>query len=122
MLRELGHEPVEMTSAKKALEAVHRGERPDRAILDYAMPEMSGVALAELLHETYPELPMLLATGYSERERAGGNLPRLDKPYTLAELGRQIGWRQIETTTDEASEASRLQVTVFRAATFTATS
>jgi CheY-like chemotaxis protein len=55
------------------------------------MPEMSGVALAELLRETYPELPMLLATGYSEREKAGGNLPRLDKPYTLAELGRQIG-------------------------------
>jgi CheY-like chemotaxis protein len=91
MLRELGHEPVEMTSAKKALEAVHGGERPDLAILDYAMPEISGVALAELLHETYPELPMLLATGYSERERAEGNLPRLDKPYTLAELGRQIG-------------------------------
>ena len=91
MLRELGHEPIEMTSAKKALEAVHGGERPDLAILDYAMPEMSGVALAELLRETYPELPMLLATGYSEREKPGGNLPRLDKPYTLAELGRQIG-------------------------------
>ena len=91
MLRELGHEPIEMTSAKKALEAVHGGERPDLAILDYAMPEMSGVALAELLHETNPGLPLLLATGYSEREKAGGNLPRLDKPYTLAELARQIG-------------------------------
>src|SRR3984885_12944633 len=91
MLGELGHEPIEMTSAKKALEAVYGGERPDLAILDYAMPEMSGVALAELLRKTYPGLPLLLATGYSEREKAGGNLPRLDKPYTLAELGRQIG-------------------------------
>ena len=91
MLRELGHDPIEMTSAKKALEAVHGGERPDLAILDYAMPEMTGVALAELLRETYPELPLLLATGYSEREKPGGDLPRLDKPYTLAELGRQIG-------------------------------
>jgi CheY-like chemotaxis protein len=91
MLRELGHDPIEMTSAKKALEKVRAGERPDLAILDYAMPEMSGVALAELLRETYPELPLLLATGYSEQEKPGGNLPRLDKPYTLAELGRQIG-------------------------------
>jgi signal transduction histidine kinase len=91
MLRELGHLTIEMTSAKKALEAVRGGERPDLAILDYAMPEMSGVTLAELLRETYPELPLLLATGYSEREKAGGALPRLDKPYTLAELGRQIG-------------------------------
>jgi signal transduction histidine kinase len=91
MLRELGHEPIEMTSAKKALEAVRGGERPDLAILDYAMPEMSGVALAELLREAYPELPLVLATGYSEREKSGGALPRLDKPYTLAELNRQIG-------------------------------
>jgi CheY-like chemotaxis protein len=91
MLRELGHEPIEMTSAKKALEALRGGERPDLAILDYAMPEMSGVALAELLRETHPGLPLLLATGYSEREKAGGNLPRLDKPYTLTELARQIG-------------------------------
>lgn len=91
MLRELGHEPIEMTSAKKALEAVRGGERPDLAILDYAMPEMSGVALAELLREAYPELPLMLATGYSEREKSGGSLPRLDKPYTLAELSRQIG-------------------------------
>ena len=91
MLRELGHEPIEMTSAKKALEAIRGGARPDMAILDYAMPEMSGVALAEMLREAYPELPLLLATGYSEREKAGGPLPRLDKPYTLAELSRQIG-------------------------------
>jgi CheY-like chemotaxis protein len=90
MLRELGHEPIEMTSAKKALEAVRQGERPDLAILDYAMPEMSGVALAELLREAYPELPLMLATGYSEREMSGGALPRLNKPYTLAELSRQI--------------------------------
>ena len=90
MLRELGHDPIEMTSAKKALEAVRGGERPDLAILDYAMPEMSGVALAELLREACPELPLMLATGYSEREKPGGALPRLNKPYTLAELSRQV--------------------------------
>ena len=90
MLRELGHDPIEMTSAKKALEAVRAGERPDLAILDYAMPEMSGIALAELLREACPELPLMLATGYSEREKSGGSLPRLNKPYTLAELSRQI--------------------------------
>ncbi len=90
MLRELGHDPIEMTSAKKALEAVRGGERPDLAILDYAMPEMSGVALAELLREACPQLPLMLATGYSEQEKSGGSLPRLNKPYTLAELSRQI--------------------------------
>jgi nitrogen-specific signal transduction histidine kinase len=91
MLRELGHETIETTSAKKALEVLGAGERPDLAILDYAMPEMSGSALADLIHEICPRLPLLLATGYSEREKAGGNLPRLNKPYTLEELARQIG-------------------------------
>ena len=90
MLRELGHETVETTSAKKALEVLRTGERPDLAILDYAMPEMSGLVLADLIHKIHPGLPLLLATGYSEQEKAAGNLPRLDKPYTSAELARQI--------------------------------
>ena len=91
MLRELGHETIETISAKKALEVLGAGERPDLAILDYAMPEMSGLALADLIHEICPGLPLLLATGYSEREKTGGGLPRLNKPYTLEELARQIG-------------------------------
>ena len=90
MVRELGHETIETTSAKKALEILRTGERPDLAILDYAMPEMSGLVLADLIRKIHPALPLLLATGYSEQEKAAGNLPRLDKPYTLAELARQI--------------------------------
>ena len=90
MVRELGHETIETTSAKKALEILRTGERPDLAILDYAMPEMSGLVLADLMRKIHPALPLLLATGYSEQEKAAGNLPRLDKPYTLAELARQI--------------------------------
>jgi CheY-like chemotaxis protein len=90
MLRELGHETIETTSAKKAVEILRAGERPDLAIFDYAMPEMSGSVLADLVRNIYPGLPLLLATGYSDRENTAGNLPRLDKPYTLAELARQI--------------------------------
>ena len=90
MVRELGHETIETTSAKKALEILRTGERPDLAILDYAMPEMSGLVLADLIRKIHPALPLLLATGYSEQEKAAGNLPRLDKPYTSAELARQI--------------------------------
>lgn len=91
MLRELGHDPIGVRSAKEAIETLRAGYRPDLAILDYAMPEMSGVALAELMRAACPGLPLLLATGYSEGEKGGPNLPRLDKPYTIAELARQIG-------------------------------
>lgn len=91
MLRELGHEPIGVMSPSEAVEILRAGDRPDLAILDYAMPEMSGVALAELMRTVCPGLPLLLATGYSETEKGGPNLPRLDKPYTIAELARQIG-------------------------------
>jgi CheY-like chemotaxis protein len=91
MLRELGHEPIGIASAKKALETLRGGERPDLAILDYAMPEMTGVALAALVREICPGLPLLLATGYSEREEAAWDLPRLNKPFTIDELNQQIG-------------------------------
>jgi signal transduction histidine kinase len=90
MLRELGHETIETTSAQTALKILGEGERPDLAILDYAMPEMSGSVLAELVLKIYPGLPLLLATGYSEHEESGESLPRLNKPYALAELARQI--------------------------------
>jgi signal transduction histidine kinase len=91
MLRELGHEPISVGTAKEAIEILRTGETPNLAILDYAMPDMSGVALAELIRDTCPKLPLLLATGFSEGDKAAPSLPRLDKPYTLSELARQIG-------------------------------
>jgi len=90
MLRELGHEPIAIGSPKKALEFLRAGDPPDLAILDFAMPEMTGVALAELIKETCPALPLLLATGYSDRSKVTTDLPRLSKPYTTVELARQI--------------------------------
>jgi signal transduction histidine kinase len=90
MLRELGHAPIGVASPRKALEVLRDGTRPDLAILDYAMPEMTGLALAELMREVCPGLPLLLATGYSQRESASTDLPKLDKPFTMAELARQI--------------------------------
>jgi CheY-like chemotaxis protein len=39
----------------------------DLAIIDLAMPQMTGLSLAEHLHEIRPELTMVLCTGNAEQ-------------------------------------------------------
>ena len=104
MLRELGHEPIETTSANKALELLMAAESPDLAILDYAMPEMTGLMLAGRIRERYPTLPLLLATGYADGARTTTDLPKLEKPYSIEDLARQIGLLAARTASDRSSK------------------
>ena len=103
MLRELGHEPIETYSAAQALETLNAGALPDLAILDYAMPEMTGLRLAERIRERYPKLPLLLATGYSDSVTTTIDLPTLDKPYSIIELARQISLLVPHTASNRVS-------------------
>jgi len=89
LLRELGHEPIEANSGAEALMLLRGSAAPDIAILDFAMPEMTGAELAKRIRELCPDLPLLLATGYADGT-ADSHLPRLDKPFSLSELARQI--------------------------------
>ena len=63
----------------------------DLLITDYAMPGMTGVELANRARELYPDLPILLATGYADLPSGTStDLPRLSKPYQQSDLERQI--------------------------------
>jgi CheY-like chemotaxis protein len=101
LLRELGHEPIEINSPAEALVFLRANAAPDVAILDFAMPEMTGVELAGHIRELHPGLPLLLATGYADGE-SNSLLPRLDKPFSLADLAHQI-----ELATARAARARR---------------
>jgi signal transduction histidine kinase len=91
MLEDLGHRVSEVHSGKEALEVLGGGLHPDLVITDYAMPGMTGTDLALRLRKDYPELPILLATGYAELNGADSiELPRIAKPYTQQELSLQI--------------------------------
>jgi CheY-like chemotaxis protein len=60
------------------------------ALIDYAMPGMTGAEAARAARELYPDLPILFVTGYAESEQLeaalGRDVPVLRKPFTLAEL------------------------------------
>ncbi len=55
------------------------------------MPHMTGLQLAGLLRRDRPDMPVLLVTGYAEiDEDVNVQVPKLAKPFTLAELAAGI--------------------------------
>jgi PAS domain S-box-containing protein len=92
MLGELGFETVVTHSAKEALERLAGGDKPKLVFSDIVMPGgISGLELARKLRARFPELPILLTTGYSEQVSATQGFPVLQKPYELSALASAIG-------------------------------
>jgi len=92
MLEQLGHTVRTVSNAQAALEALQRGPRPDLVFSDIVMAgELDGIGLARRMRAEAPDVPVLLATGYSHAaEQIGAEFPILRKPYKLAELARSI--------------------------------
>ena len=92
MLDELGFEGVVAHSAKEALEQLTAGERPKLVFSDIVMPGgLSGIELARKVRNRFPELPILLTTGYSEEVGGNHGFPVLQKPYELDALAGALG-------------------------------
>ena len=90
LLEDLQAEVVTAINAAEALVAL-AGRPFDLVFTDVVMPEMSGIELADRLAELRPELPVLLATGFSES--LVGNPHHnsvVSKPYDAGSLARAI--------------------------------
>jgi PAS domain S-box-containing protein len=92
MLRELGYAVIQAPGVEAALDILRAQADVALVLSDIVMPgPRDGLALAQIVREQYPRLPVLLATGYSRAaENAIGTFPLLRKPYQLADLGRAI--------------------------------
>lgn len=91
MLEELGHAAVEAFSGREALQILADRSDIDVLVTDHSMPGMTGVELAAAARALRPNLPVLLATGYSELpDGVASDLPRLEKPFGPEDLGRKI--------------------------------
>ena len=91
LLSELGHSVTLATSGEQALELT-RARDFDLVFSDVVMPGMGGLRLAEHLAEERPELPVILATGYSQEiaQSGSGGRPVILKPYRLATLSQAL--------------------------------
>ena len=91
MLEDLGHTVFEAYSGYEALEILRREDGIDLVVTDQAMPKMTGTELAKIIKREWPDIPVLLATGYADRVRGDDiGLPKLTKPYMQRELAEAI--------------------------------
>ena len=75
-------------SGSEALAVLDSGAHVDLLFSDVVMPKGNGLALTHAVRERRPELPVVLATGYTgvlDSASAGGAIP-LIKPYSMERL------------------------------------
>jgi len=89
MLEELGHTVFRAGSAADALRILNEGAI-DLVVTDYAMPGMTGSQLADKIGFDYPQIPVIIITGFAELPVGLSDRPRLDKPFRQADLARMI--------------------------------
>ena len=92
-LADLGYETTLATDAADALEHLRRNrEGFDIVFTDVVMPGMGGVELAAEIGKQWPDLPVVLTTGYSHvlAREADHDLPLLRKPYSIEALAATL--------------------------------
>ena len=91
LLEQLGYSVRRVADAETALREIDR-DAIDLVFSDIVMPgKMDGLALARRLREIRPNLPVLLATGYSDAAaNVRGDFPILRKPYEIHQLSKAI--------------------------------
>jgi PAS domain S-box-containing protein len=92
-LHELGYESVLATNAEDALDELARDcDRFHVVFSDVVMPGMSGIELGQRIQRDYPNIPVVLATGYSSEVAKSGDhgFALLTKPYSVRDLSRAL--------------------------------
>jgi PAS domain S-box-containing protein len=89
MLGSLGYSVVEAESGDDALKKIDTGI--ELVLTDFAMPNMTGAELAEIIRRNYPELPVMFITGFADIDILDVDQQLIvQKPYKEEELARKL--------------------------------
>ena len=86
MIIEIGFGVIETASAEEALTVLRNGANISAVVTDHLMPGMTGVDLARIVMERWPDTPVLIVSGYADGDGIAPDLPRLSKPFRKADL------------------------------------
>jgi two-component system, cell cycle response regulator CpdR len=87
-----GHDTVTAQDGAEALEILTREEGAfDLLLTDIQMPVMDGIALALAAARDFPELTILLMTGFADQRERASNLTAIahdviTKPFSVADI------------------------------------
>lgn len=96
LLREIGFDVLQAPDGAKALDLLRsHGDVIDAVVLDLAMPGMDGSTCFFAIREMLPEMPVIIASGFSRDGRVQelidmGADDFLQKPYRLADLAAMM--------------------------------
>ena len=90
MLEELGHDATGVISAEEALARLQK-EPYAMLVTDVTLPKMSGIELVARVRGLYPQMPVVVASGYGRSaELDGVDVRYLKKPYQLTDLQKVV--------------------------------
>ncbi len=95
VLSDKGYEVAQASDAAEALAHLRASQRFDLLLSDVRMPGMSGRELADVALDLWPELAVIIMTGYAEEALRkpnflGEGMRLLRKPFSLADLMRTV--------------------------------
>jgi len=92
LLEDLNYEVLAADCGERALELLGEGKEVDLLLADVVMPGLSGIDLADAVRKLKPNLPVVLATGYSDEilRGSGADFEVLRKPYDTESLDKAI--------------------------------
>ena len=91
-LERCGCTVVKADSAEDAIELLKTDAEIQIVFSDIVMPGMNGLDLARFVHENYPKVGLILASGYSDKASIAiaEKFPLVNKPYTFSTLRAAI--------------------------------
>ena len=90
--QQCGFDVEHVSSAEAALHLLDTRRDIQWVFSDIVMPGMSGLELGRLIRERYPNMPVVLTSGYSDRSATAlqEGFTLLQKPYTLEALQKSL--------------------------------